>query len=125
MENEETVTAALNRIQWQLSQISQSLSWLAALAIAAALVVSCGPATDERSDLASCMAQSMLVPDVHFREFNFQCMIGKGHEYRWEADECGISSPALEGCFEKRGIWRSTRRFVVTAWNTLVPGRAK
>jgi hypothetical protein len=120
------VVYAVERVRSELSSITTSLSWISIAAVVAIFVVGCDPARDEKALVDACLAEAMARKiDASGMDAGFGslCMSAKGYEFAWHQSAC--TTPMLtffsEGCYEKRGPWRTTKRWAVFAWGWLFP----
>jgi hypothetical protein len=135
MSDLEAVYDSLSRINKQLADIGQTLSWFFVVALFAGFFVYTKP--DAEQSLAACeadgfVARSGKTQSMEYDRFLANCMLGHGFEYRHETPQCsaawitsGFGGTITGDCFEDKGAWRTTKLKARALWGRISELRSR
>ena len=107
------VTLAIERVRAEVGSIAQMMNWAAGALVVGVILVACDPAKEPEALVGACAADAMRAGFKNFdaRMFSTRCMDGKGFDFRYELEACGLEfAHSSHDCYEKRGAWRSIKQ---------------
>jgi hypothetical protein len=112
---ESNIQHALASIRSEVASLNTTATWGFWLALAVLVFL---PSDDIKSELSKCEAMgvaSRVDEPVRRDRLLAYCMEGAGYEFKWEADGCFLHD--RESCYEKRGLWRTTKLTASRWWD--------
>jgi hypothetical protein len=113
--------SAIRGVRTEVAGVVSTILWIGFLA--AVFVI---PSRDVESEVAACQAEAIgyKVGLSGQDYFIGRCMSGRGYDLRHEQPACNFAVLS-EGCYEKRGMWRSIKLTASEWWSRIDAWRTR
>jgi hypothetical protein len=110
------IQQAIGSVRSEVASLNLTVTWSFWLLVF--FLFALQPSGDIKSDLSKCEAMGIAarVDELARRDrLLAYCMEGSGYDFKWEADGCFLHD--RERCYEKRGLWRTTKLTASRWWD--------